>query len=247
MHESQKYQKISKRVSIKIDTHNFSLSSRRYPNPSNHPGQLKNPLSPSIYRNFQHIIITDSRTLSIPLKRTINPKKEWGCNIIQNHENLRWNFLIFSSIQPPQMHILRWIQWVHRTTGLTVVCSPSLLPHPRLPFLMDPGKKGQTFSTKEHTCNYTCGYLSIGQRRGEETGQKEEFFCVPCVFFKGLLLFRMERHGETRPIGSSTVRGTRKYDFFAAVVDMACAVVAFLSLRFWKGPGVIICKSVWDD
>lgn len=45
----------------------------------------------------------------------------------------------------------------------------------------------------------------------------------------------------------SVVRGRRKYDFFAAV--MACAMaVAFLSLRFWKGPGVITCrKSVWDD
>lgn len=83
--------------------------------------------------------------------------------------------------------------------------------------------------------------------KGRRNGVERRIFCVPCVFFKGLLLFRMERHGETRPIGSSTVRGTRKYDFFAAVVDMACAVVAFLSLRFWKGPGVIICKSVWDD
>lgn len=57
----------------------FSLSSRRYPNPCSHPAIQLNKIlcPPSIYRNFQHIIIiTDSRTLSIPLKRTINPRTE---------------------------------------------------------------------------------------------------------------------------------------------------------------------------
>lgn len=83
--------------------------------------------------------------------------------------------------------------------------------------------------------------------KGRRNGVERRIFLCSLRLLQGLLLFRMERHGETRPIGSSTVRGTRKYDFFAAVVDMACAVVAFLSLRFWKGPGVIICKSVWDD
>lgn len=70
-------------------------------------------------------------------------------------------------------------------------------------------KRVKPFRQRQHTCTSIRVDTSLLDR-GEETGQKEEefFFCVP-RFFKGLLLFRMERHGETRPIGCSRQKKIR--------------------------------------
>lgn len=89
---------------------------------------------------------------------------------------------------------------------------------------------------------------SLLDSEGEKKrGRKKNFSVFPASSSRGCSSFvwkdTVKRDQSVLPLFAAQENTI----FSQLFVDMACAVVAFLSLRFWKGPGVITCKSVWDD
>lgn len=120
------------------------------------------------------------------------------------------------------MHILPMGSMGPSVRGNRCLLSPPLPP----PY---PGKKGQTFSTKVHTCApprirvdtslYWTGGRNVSLSGGG--GGKKKNFSVS-RFFKGCSPFFFVPRGETRPIALLFTRGGRKYDFRSCHMDGMC-------------------------